>query len=82
MKEEKKRAIDNLTYREDKEKMRPSLIESMTKYYDMSQMSKHYYAEKRDELVEKGALLANLIMKRRYVDALELKSQMVKEKLN
>ena len=69
-------------YREARKKMMPSIIESMTKYYDMSQMSKHYYAEKRDELVEKSALLANLIMKRRYVDALELKSQMVKERLN
>ena len=60
----------------------PSIIESMTKYYDMSQMSKYYYEEKRDELVEKSAMLAALLSRRRFIDALELKSRMVKERLD
>ena len=69
-------------YRQAREAMMDTIKESMTKYYDMSQMSKYYYEEKRDELVEKSALLATLLQKRRYLDALELKAQMVQERLD
>ena len=69
-------------YREARQAMMPSIIESMTKYYDMSQMSRYYYEEKRDVLVEKSAMLAALLSRRRFIDALELKSRMVKERLD
>ena len=69
-------------YRSRRRDMLPSFKKQITKFYDYSQMANFYYQENRDEVVEDIAKMTALLQSGRIMDAMEVKDELTKKKLD
>ena len=69
-------------YRSRRRDMLPRFKKQVTKFYDYSQMANFYYQENRDEVVEDIAKMTALLQSGRIMDAMEVKDELTKKKLD